>query len=180
MQPASWLFDGWQAPARTVLVGVLAYVALVAGLRSSGKRTLSKMNAFDLVVTVALGSTLASALVTQSVTLAQAVAAFGLLMLLQYIVARSSVRWGLVDRAVKSTPTLLAHRGRLLEDNLRRERVSHDEVAAAVRRRGYAALDRVEAVVIESDGTLSVVERTNDGGDAPVLEGVRGFDRVRG
>ena len=53
-------FDSWTALGRVLLVGTLAYVALVAILRISGKRTLTKLNAFDLVVTVALGSTLAT------------------------------------------------------------------------------------------------------------------------
>ena len=54
------LFDSWAGLGRTLLVGPLAYVALVLLLRISGKRTLTKLNAFDLVVTVALGSTLAT------------------------------------------------------------------------------------------------------------------------
>ena len=48
------LFDGWEGVARVLVVGTIAYVALVVLLRVTGKRTLSKMNAFDLVVTVAL------------------------------------------------------------------------------------------------------------------------------
>ena len=48
-------FTGWEPPVRTVLTGVCAYAALILLLRVSGKQTLSKMNAFDLVVTVALG-----------------------------------------------------------------------------------------------------------------------------
>ena len=52
------LFQDWGGIVRTVVVGSLAYVTLVLFLRVSGKRTLAKLNAFDLVVTVALGSTL--------------------------------------------------------------------------------------------------------------------------
>jgi uncharacterized membrane protein YcaP (DUF421 family) len=53
-------FSGWDSLLRTLVVGLLAYVVLVVFLRLSGKRTLSKLNAVDLVVTVALGSTLAT------------------------------------------------------------------------------------------------------------------------
>ena len=56
------LFKGWEILGQTVIVGVLAYVALISLLRISGKRTLSTMNAFDLIVTVALGSTFATIL----------------------------------------------------------------------------------------------------------------------
>ena len=58
------LFDSWAGLGRVVLIGTLAYGALVLLLRISGKRTLSKLNAFDLVVTVALGSTLATVLLS--------------------------------------------------------------------------------------------------------------------
>lgn len=65
------LFSGWENLLRTLVVGVLAYVSLVVFLRISGKRTLSKMNAFDLIVTVALGSTLATVLLSKDVALAE-------------------------------------------------------------------------------------------------------------
>lgn len=64
-------FDGWTGLLRVLVVGTLAYAALVLLLRVSGKRTLSKMNAFDLVVTVALGSTLATVLLSRDVALAE-------------------------------------------------------------------------------------------------------------
>ncbi len=62
-------FDSWAALGRIVVVGVLAYIGLVFLLRVSGKRTLSKMNAFDLVITIALGSTFATVLLSKSVAL---------------------------------------------------------------------------------------------------------------
>ena len=88
MEPV--LFDEWSNLLRTLIIGVPAYIALVFSLRISGKRTLSKMNAFDLVVTVALGSTLATVLLSKDVTLAQGVLAFGLLIGLQFAVTWSS------------------------------------------------------------------------------------------
>jgi uncharacterized membrane protein YcaP (DUF421 family) len=68
-------FDSWTGMLRVVVVGTLAYAALVLLLRATGKRTLSKMNAFDLVVTVALGSTLATVLLSKDIALAEGVVA---------------------------------------------------------------------------------------------------------
>jgi uncharacterized membrane protein YcaP (DUF421 family) len=84
---------------------------LVLLLRVSGKRTLTKMNAFDLVVTVALGSTLATVLLTKSVALAEGLTAFMLLIFLQFVLTWLSVRSRAVSRLVKSEPTLLAYQG---------------------------------------------------------------------
>jgi uncharacterized membrane protein YcaP (DUF421 family) len=173
------LFDSWAGIGRVAVVGVLAYAALVVMLRVSGNRTLSKMNAFDLIVTVALGSTLATVLLTEEVALAEGVAALALLILLQFLVTSLSVRSGFVSRVVKAEPSLVAHRGRLLPDQLRRARVVEDEVLAAVREQGHPSLDGVAAVVLETDGTFSVIGSAGDGA-IPVLANVRGAGEQRG
>ncbi len=167
------LFDGWSGVARTVTVGTLAYVGMIVFLRVSGKRTLTKMNAFDLVVTVALGSSLANVLLDEDVALSQGLVAFALLIGLQYLVTWSGVRFAWVRRVVTGEPYLIASRGRLLPEALRHTRVAADEVRAALREQGFAHLDDVEAVVLETDGSLSVVGRAS--GEAATLEGVAGM-----
>jgi uncharacterized membrane protein YcaP (DUF421 family) len=155
------LFASWSGLARTLVVGVIAYAGLVTMLRVSGKRTLSKMNAFDLVVTVALGSTLASILTSKDVVLAEGVLALALLIALQWLVAWSASRSEVVSRVVKSEPRLLAHRGELLQRALRRERVAREEVLAALRAHGLDDLGDVSAVVLETDGSFSVLRRSD-------------------
>ena len=154
---ATWFFDGWEVLARTAVVGVGAYVALVGLLRVSGKRTLAKLNAFDLVVTVALGSTLSSVLTSSGVALAQGVTAFVVLVALQFVVAWASVRAPRVRDAVRSEPTLLLRHGVPLDAALRRERITRSELDAAIRAQGTARLEAVDAVILETDGSLSVV-----------------------
>jgi uncharacterized membrane protein YcaP (DUF421 family) len=60
-------FTSWTSILRTLLIGVTAYTGLILLLRLSGKRTLTKMNGFELVVAVALGSTLATVLLNKSI-----------------------------------------------------------------------------------------------------------------
>lgn len=151
------LFQGWTGLGRTVLVGVLAYVALVLMLRVSGKRTLSKLNAFDLVVTVALGSTLATVLLSKDVALAEGLTAFAVLIALQFAVTWGSVRWRAVADVARSEPSLLVRSGQLLPDAMRRERITEDEVRGALRAWGVLDLKEVAAVVLEPDGALSVI-----------------------
>ena len=152
-------FDSWQDIARVVLVSLSAYAALIALLRISGKRTLSKLNAFDLVVTVALGSTFASVLLSKDVALAEGVAAFAVLIFGQYAVAKLSMRFGWVRRAVKSEPRVLLLRGQLLHEAMRRERVTADEIESVVRGAGMGALEQAGAVVLETDGTFHVLPK---------------------
>lgn len=150
-------FDQWDGLLRVVVVGTLAYAALVVLLRLTGKRTLSKMNAFDFVVTVALGSTLATVLLSSDVALAEGVTAFLLLILLQWLVAWGSARSRRFRHLVKAEPRLLLHEGVMLDQALLAERVAPEEVMAAVRSSGHADMSKVTAVILETDGTFSVV-----------------------
>ena len=166
-------FNGWDSIVRIVVVGVLAYAGLVLMLRMSGNRTLSKMNAFDLVVTVAFGSTLSTILVNKNVSLAGGLAAIALLVLLQFAITWTSVRSRFVSKLVKTAPTLVLRDGRFLDDAMARVRITADEVLGAVRRQGIGAVEEVAAVVLESDGSLSVIS-VQQAGSRSACEGVRG------
>jgi uncharacterized membrane protein YcaP (DUF421 family) len=150
-------FDDWEGVWRTLVVGVCAYVALIALLRISGKRTLSQLNAFDFVVTVALGSTLATILLSADVALAEGVTALALLIALQYAVTWTSARSSRIREGVRSSPTMIAYQGELLVDALRRQRVTEHEVNQVLRQHGVASLDEVGAVVLETDGSFAVL-----------------------
>jgi uncharacterized membrane protein YcaP (DUF421 family) len=156
--------DDWGVLLRTGLIGVLAYVSLIALLRLAGNRTLSKLNAFDFVVTVALGSTLATVLLAKDVALAQGVLAFALLIALQFAITWTSSRVSWVRRLVTGEPALLLYRGAYLPQALRRARITEEEIRSAVRRAGLAAVEDAEAVVLETDGSLSVVQKAGESG----------------
>ncbi len=155
-------FDSWESVFRTLIISVLAYGSLVVMLRVSGKRTLSKMNAYDFIVTVALGSTLATVLLNKNVALVDGVLTFVLLISLQYLLTYFSVRSSKVNNLVKSTPALLVYKGRILKDVMMSERVAEDEIFATLRENGYADLQQIDAVVLETDGSLSVIAQVED------------------
>jgi uncharacterized membrane protein YcaP (DUF421 family) len=165
-------FNGWFTLLRTAVVGILAYAALVLFLRFSGKRTLAKMNAFDLVVTVSLGSTLATITLSADVALAQGLLAFALLIALQFVMTWSSVRWVWIRHMITGEPSLLLFRGQFLQDALRRTRLTEEEIRAAVRSEGLPVIEDVEAVVLETDGSLSVIG-SGDGRQSSSLAGTR-------
>jgi uncharacterized membrane protein YcaP (DUF421 family) len=151
------VFDGWFGLLRVLVVGTLAYAGLLLMLRITGKRTLSKLNAFDLIVTVALGSTLATVLLSKDVALVEGLLAFALLCGLQFAVTWASVRWPSIRSLVKSDPCLVFYQGRFLPEQLRRERLTEDEVLAAIRASGHGSRADVHAVVLETDGSMSVI-----------------------
>ena len=154
---SEFIFTDTASVFRILVVGIGAYVALVGVLRLNGKRTLSKMNAFDLVITVALGSTLATVLLSKDVPLVEGVAAFALLAAMQFAVTWSSVRSKRFRKWIKAEPRTLLCDGEFDEAALRDERVTRDEVLAAVRGQGYSAASQVDTVTLETDGSMSVI-----------------------
>ena len=170
-------FDSLGDLVRVLVIGTLSYAGLILLLRLSGKRTLAKMNAFDLVVTVALGSTLATILLSSDVSYAEGMLALVLLAGLQFVSAWSSVRFETARAVVKSKPVLLLRDGRMLDDELTRQRVTEGEVRQAIRSQGNGSVGDVAAVVLETDGTFSVIRRARVG-DGSALADVRPADAM--
>lgn len=151
-------FDSWESITRTIVITVLAYILLIVLLRASGKRTLSKMNAFDLIVTIALGSTLATVMLSKDVALADGLLALFLLIFLQYVITFLSARYKAISGLVKSSPSLLVYKGEMLKKAMKKERIAEDEIYAIIREKGLGSIEDAGAVVLETDGSLTVVK----------------------
>lgn len=163
------IFDGFGGIVRIFLLACMAYVAVVAILRVSGKRTLAKLNAFDLIVTVALGSTLASSILSSNTPLLETLTAFATLVALQWVVAWASVRSSPVAALVRSEPKLLMRGNEILHGALKSERVTEAELMTVIRQSSARSPEQVEAVIFETDGTFSVIPRS---------EGETGFPEI--
>lgn len=173
------LFDGFGPIVRVIVSVPIMYVAVVAFVRLSGKRTTSQMNGFDWVVTVAMGSLVASGIISRSVPLADAVVAIATLLALQYAVTRGVRRSEAFGRLVKAEPRLLLLDGRFLPEALAAERVTEGEVLSSIRGQGVDSIEEVAAVVLETDASISVIPRSTREGGAPrlaVLDGVVGAE----
>lgn len=168
-------FESWSDIERTLIVGVVAYLGLVFFLRISGKRTLSKMDAFDFVITTALGSALAQVVLSKDVALLKGLFAFAVIIGLQVLVTLLSFRFRTIRQLVKSEPRLLFYKGDFLERALRKERVPKIEILNAVRSNGLCAIEEVEAVVLEADSSFSVIKRSDNVFDSALAD-VRGYD----
>lgn len=170
------IFNNWSSLYQTFVVGVLGYLGVIVLLQISGKRTLAKWNAFDFVVTIAFGSILAAMVLNSSTSLIQGLFGFGLLVALQVFVSWLSVHSSRVQSLVKAEPTLLLYRGEFQHSALQRERVTKREILASIRSNGIAAVEEVEAVVLETNGTFSVIP-LSDKNSASALADVKGYTR---
>lgn len=166
-------FDSGADLLRILLVGSAAYAALMVVLRVSGKRTLSQLNAFDFVITVSLGSTLATVLLSSDTSWTEGIVALALLAALQFLMAWISTHLPWLRPVFTSRPAVLLQSGVLCEGEMRRNRLSEAEVRQVVRMQGIGDLSKVGAVVLETNGTLSVIPMT-EYGDGSAMEEVRG------
>ena len=130
-------------------------VVAIAVIRLVGLRSLSKMSSFDFVVTVALGSTVATVAAT-STSLWNGALAFAALLGLQWAVSIGRFSdW--FTKLVDNEPTLLMQGSEILEDNLKRTRVTQDDLVAKLREANVTDYDQVLAVVLETTGDISVL-----------------------
>ena len=159
-------FSSWGDVGRAALVTATVFLAVVAMLRVVGQQALAKMSGYDLVTSVTIGSVIAGVAITRSITVSEALAALVTLLLLQELVRWLQSRNLMMHHAVREPPRVVLWDGELLEDRLRENRVSADEVRAAVRRAGLRALSQVRVVVLENDGDWSVVPK----GSEPIEE----------
>ncbi len=152
--------------------GVLMLLAVVALIRISGLRSLSKMSSFDFAVTVAIGSILGS-VVASTASIADGILAIGSLLTVQWAIAQFRRR-SFGSKLVDNTPMLLMRDGRFIEDALTTSRVTRADVYAKLRQSNVHRIDEVIAVVLETTGDVSVIH--GDGPlDAELYDDVRQF-----
>lgn len=142
---------------RAAFLAPLLYVGLFVIVRMLGKRTIATMNAFDLLVTVALGSTVATIVLSSEVTLAEGVLSLAIPLLLQFGAIWISSRHEPTEHLLKDHPALLVLDGQLRSDMLMHEMITEDEVREAVRKAGLGSWQLAKAVVLEVDGQISVL-----------------------
>lgn len=143
-------------------VSFIVYIFALFVLRLSGKRTLLKMNAFDFIITVSLGTVFGNILINQDDKLWEGVLIFCLLLLFQYGTSTFSSRSDVFSRIVKAHPTLLFYDGQYFEHHLKKERIPKSEVMQAIREQGIGKIEEVAAVVLETDGAISVLPKENN------------------
>jgi uncharacterized membrane protein YcaP (DUF421 family) len=173
-----YFFESWYNVVRTITLSIIGFAALMILLRGSGKRTLSKLNAFDFVFVVAVGSVFASTIISKDITLIEGVASMTTLIVIQVTLAELAMRFPTVERIINGKPTLLFSRGKFIPRALKKERVTEEEVRGAIRAKGVNRVEDVDAVILENDGSLSVAWEAKGPGrsslvDATVPDGAR-------
>lgn len=150
----------WQVAVRSVVV----YAVVLVGLRLMGKRQLGQMTPFDLVVILLIANAVQNAMVGPDTSLQGGIAAAIVLLVVNWVVARVRLLTPRVERTVQGTPTLLIRDGLVIDENLKREGLTPDDVRSALREHGLAHEREARFAYLEPDGAISVVPM-----GAPVL-----------
>jgi len=176
-------FSGWGPLMRTGVSTVSAFVILIVLLRLAGPRVLAKWYAFDLVITVALGSSFANNVLSTDTTVAQAAVGFVMLIGLQFTISWIVLHWSAARIVVNSRPHAMLLNGQFQNDSMRSQRVAEVDIRAAVRQHGLSSLEDVGAVILEADGTFSVVPKLSGScsalADIPELGGSNDANQAR-
>ncbi len=177
----TWITTTPTAAIMSVASAVGIYLALVIYTRLAGLRSFSKMSSFDFAMTVAIGSLIATTILTRDPPLLQAAVALAVLYVIQTVVAQWRVSSSTVRHLVDNEPLLIMKGDQMLEDAMKEARITRADLLAKLREANVLRLDQVRAVVMETTGDISVLHAgSEDPGtlDEELLDGVRGVGRI--
>ena len=141
--------------ARTLIV----LLFIIVGLRLLGKRQIGQMNIYDLAMIMALANSVQNAMTSGKGNLVVGIASSGTLLVVGWAITLLFVRLPKLEAHVVGTPTLLINDGQILEEPLRREQVTHDNLMTVLRQHGLTEASQAMMAVLEVDGAISVVPK---------------------
>ena len=159
--PSLWLPE--IALGEKILRSVVIYVFILLAFRFTGKRQVGQLTPFDLVVLLIISNVVQNAVIGPDNSLGGGLLGAVVILALNWLVVELTFRSKRLRRLLEAEPTLLVHNGRILHDNLRRERLTLDDLHAALRRAGVADLEHVRVAVLEENGGISVIPRAAGG-----------------
>ena len=146
-----------------VLRSVVVYAFMLLAFRFTGKRQVGQLTPFDLVVLLIISNVVQNAVIGPDNSLGGGLLGAAVILALNWGVVELAFRSKRLRRLLEATPTLLVHNGRILHQNLQRERITLDDLHAALRRSGVADVEHVHVAVLEENGGISVIPRAAAG-----------------
>lgn len=152
----------------TVIRVTIIYLALLLGLRILGKREFSKLSTMELVTLLLIPELFAQALVREDFSITNAFVAVATLFSLVFLTSLLAQKNEKIEGIIEGNPAVLVEHGRLIEENLNKERVTPGEVFSAMRKSGLERLEQVKWAILEGDGKISVVPEESHSQGNPV------------
>jgi uncharacterized membrane protein YcaP (DUF421 family) len=140
-----------------ILRPLVVYFFLIIALRLAGKRELAQLNPFDLVVLLTLSNAVQNAIIGEDNSVTGGLIGASTLLVVNYFVVRFLYGHQTLDQLIEGEADVLMEDGQLQVDRLRNEMITLPELEAAAHRQGFASLEDVDRIVLESGGTLSFI-----------------------
>lgn len=157
------------------IAGIIAYIVLILCIRLLGKRSTSKFNSIDWIVTVSVGSLFASTVLLKDISIFEGCIAIFFLLLLQFLTTKLILKLNWFQNVVKASPRLLLYKGEFIEEHLRSERVLKAEIYAEIRQSGLKSIKNIYAVVLETNSKISVIPNDEENEIGYSLKDVEGL-----
>jgi uncharacterized membrane protein YcaP (DUF421 family) len=143
-----------------VLRGIVVFVFLYVLMRVIGRRELSSLEPFDLILLVVLGDSVQQGLTQDDYSMTGAILAIGTIAILQLVVSYANFRFPRLRPLLDGEPIVLVEHGKTIDKNMRRERVTMDDVLQAARQQSIASLGEVDWAVMETSGAISFIKKS--------------------
>lgn len=146
-----------QFPTEIILRSVIVYLFILGAIRLFGKKEFTQLTIIDLVFILLISNSVQNAMVGSDSSLLGGVIAAGTLFLTNYILKFIIYRFRFMDRFFQGEPIILVHEGQVLEKNLKKERISREELELSAREHGVASIEEVNLAILEVDGNISIL-----------------------
>ncbi len=156
-----WFEASTNSLVAIVLTAIGIYFATIIFTRLAGKRSFSKMSSFDFAMTVAIGSIIATTVLSKSVSLLQGIVGMAAVYILQISVAIFR-RLEIVQKLIDNKPLLLMDGEKILKENMRKARVTESDLRSKLREANVLELSQVRAVIFEATGDIAVLHSKDD------------------
>lgn len=146
----------------TVLRVTIIFIFITVALRILGKRELSEMSGYELILIILIPEILSQGLLGEDFSITNSIIGVSTLLSLVVINSFFTYRFGKYRDIVEGRPVVLFYQGKFVEGALDRERISADEILNEIRAIGYERFDQMKWVVLEPDGKLSCIPYDHD------------------
>jgi uncharacterized membrane protein YcaP (DUF421 family) len=145
------------SPFEKIFRSAIVYLFLLVAFRLLGKRQVGQMTPFDLIVLLIISNVLQNAMIGPDNSVTGGLIGATTVLMLNWLVAGLALKSRRVERLVEGAPTILVHHGRVMEEHLKRELISREQLLSALRRQGIFDISEVKVAVLEESGALSVL-----------------------
>ena len=142
-----------------VLRAIALYAFIVLVMRVTGRRELSSMTPFDLILLIVLGDAIQQGLTQDDYSVTGAILAVATIAALQVFTSYLSFRSKKARTFFQGEPIVLVDRGEVVEKNLKRERMTVEDVAEEMRQQQMSSFDEVEWAILEANGSISFIKK---------------------